>query len=197
MSTLQFLVDEVYTLTSRDDLIGDTLTALRAATLKAHQSDFFDKDLQEAAIQFDTSAYYQQLEYRNIFPRWRAIKYLRKYDAVGQAAGSRLTILTVDETMDKSYMADKTDIAYLAGSLYNIKSSTAEQYYLVGYYAHPDVTEATYNSWIALEHPYAIIYEAARTIFKTIGDDAKSASYDKLVAEQYLTLKQQLATVGE
>ncbi len=197
MSILQTIINDVYTVTSREDLAVDTLMAVRAATLKAHQIDFYPKDIKESGIQFDTAEYFQSFVYGDLFPRWRTIKYLRKYDSVGQTAGDFLDIVTPEETLDKSYNKNKTDLAYLAGSLYNIRSSTQEQYYLVGFYEHPDVTEAGYSSWIAREHPFAIVYEAARSIFKATGDDAKASSMDKAAMEQYMLLRQQIALVGE
>ena len=76
--TLTELQDEVYTITKRPDLIAETLLAVRQSTLALHQSDFFWRDLAETGISFTTAAYLQEIEYRSILPRFRAIKYLRK-----------------------------------------------------------------------------------------------------------------------
>jgi hypothetical protein len=38
-------------------------------------------------------------------------------------------------------------------------------------------------------YPYAIIYEACRVLFKTIGYDEQSSAYTSLVAEAYEQLK--------
>jgi hypothetical protein len=61
----------------------------------------------------------------------------------------------------------------------------------------PDVTEAFYTSWIAQDHPYLLVYEAARTLFKTIGFDEQSAQMDRLVQEQFVILKQEVTAYGE
>jgi hypothetical protein len=185
--TLTELQNEVYTLTNRPDLVAQTLAAVRAATLKAHHSDFFFKDLVETGVVFSTSEYLQQLEYRTIFPLWRAIKYLRKSDSTG-TEGPIFTILTPEDVLD-SYKIDKTDVLYMAGATVQIKSSTEFQYAMIGYYKQPDIAVSTYDSWIALDHPYAIIYEAAATVLKMIGKDSGFTSYSQLALLQFAEIK--------
>lgn len=199
MATFAELVQEVYTITNRPDLVNETALAVKAATLKMHHSDFYAKDLFETGIQWATPAYLQSLEYRVLVPRFRQIKFLRKFyvDALGQRPGPFFTILTPDQIVD-SYGLDKVNVAYTAGQMLEIKSDTQDSYMLFGCYLHPDVTVEKFNSWVALDHPYAIVFEAARVLFKQIGYDEQAASYEKLVAEQVAELKlSNLATVGE
>jgi hypothetical protein len=65
------LLADVYDITKRSDLVAETTLAVRAATLKLHQSDFYPKDLSEAKVQFASSAYFQSLAYSSLFPRFR------------------------------------------------------------------------------------------------------------------------------
>ena len=182
------LVDEVYTITGRPDRVAETTAAIKSATLKAHQSDFYYKDIFETGVSFQTSDYLQQLEYRTLIPLWRAVKYLRKYDNSGQAPGKFLSLVLPENTLDR-YVVEKTNIYYAAGAYLNIKSDTQEQYYLLGCYLNPDITNLGYNSWVALDHPYAIIFDAAATVFKAIGKDEEAAAYRQLVAEQFAMIK--------
>ena len=186
--TFAELLTNVYTITNRPDLVAETKMAIKQATLKAHHFDFFPKDLYENVLSFSNADYIQQLDYRALVPNWRALKYLRKYDAVGLTPGMELSILNVDQVFD-GYALEKTDVCYLAGVNINIKSSTSEQYYIFGCYVHPSIDENTYNSWIALDAPFAIINEAARNIFKLIGFDEMSRTYDQLVTEQFAELQ--------
>ena len=195
MSTLDTLVTEVYNITNRPDLVNETLTAIRAATLKAHQSDFYPKDLVETAIQFNSAEYQQTLQYKQIFPRWRALKHLRKYDSVNLQPGKFLQIISIDQTLD-SYSINREDVVYLAGSNLQIRSIDQQQYYLLAFYQHPDVTALGYSSWIADEQPYCIVFDAARVLFKMIGFDEQSSAYEKLTLEQYQELKQQILANG-
>lgn len=188
MATFAELLTDVYTLTNRPDLVNETKQAVKAATLKAHQMDFFYKDLYEVGVQFSTSDYIQALEYRTITPRYRALKYIRKTDISG-VPGAFLDVITPALSLDR-YGYNREDICYGAGEVIQIKSSTLLQYILFGCYRNPDITEATYSSWIAVDHPFAIVYEAAATVFKTIGQDEKAAIFKKLTDEQFMMVKE-------
>jgi len=186
--TLSDLIQEVYTLTGRPDRVAETLSAIKSATLKAHQSDFFYKDVYETGLNFGGAAYVQQLNYRVAVPNYRSLKYLRKYDPTTNTPGKTLD-LVVPENIFDGFQIQKQDICYAAGAYININSSTQEQYYLFGCYVNPDITTLGYTSWIALDHPYAIVFDAASTVFKAIGKDEEAAAYRLLVPEQLSLLK--------
>ena len=183
------LCAEVYTITGRPDRVAETESAVKSATLKAHQSDYYYKDIFETGVTFSSSGFVQNLDYRLLIPRWRAVKYLRKYDAVGQTPGRPLSLVVPENVFD-NYSIQKQDIFYVAGAFLQINSSTEEANYLLGCYIHPDINKATYTSWVALDHPYAIIFDAAATVFKAIGKDEEAAAYRSLVAEQFMLLKE-------
>ena len=189
MATLAELCADVYTITNRPDMVGETQLAVRAATLKLHQSDFYFKDLFETGIKFDISAYIQQFDVKTVIPLFRALKYIRRYDTSGSGAPAEYyEILNPGELLD-SYKRDKVGVAYCAGTVVNIKSKNLLQNALLGVYINPDITLTGYTSWIATDHPFAIIFEAARLLFKQIGFDEMSASFDKLANEQLVELK--------
>src|SRR3954471_21770445 len=100
MSTFAELVADVYTITNRSDLVTETELAVKSATLQLHRSDFFYKDLLETAIQYTTSDYLQAVDYRTLFPRYRALKYLRKFDGTSEGVGMFFPILTPEEVLD-------------------------------------------------------------------------------------------------
>ena len=182
------LVTEVGTITGRPDRVAEIESAIKSATLKAHNSDYFYKDIFETGIAFTTSDFYQQLDYRALIPRYRAVKYLRKWDNVNSNPGLVLTLIAPENILDR-YNAEKSDVYYIAGAFIQIKSSTSQQYYLFGCYLNPDVTKANYTSWIAQDHPYAIVFDAAATVFKAIGKDDEATNFRKLVDEQLQMIK--------
>jgi hypothetical protein len=182
------LCAEVYTLTRRSDRVAETVSAVKAATLKAHQSDYYYKDIFETGIAFSTSDYVQNLDYRLLLPRYRSLIYLRKYDATTGTPGRELDVIIPEQIFDR-YKSQKSDVAYVAGAYIQINSSTQEQYYLFGCYLNPDISQATFTSWIALDHPYAIVFDAAATVFKAIGKDEEAAAYRTMVAEQIAMIK--------
>ena len=187
--TLNELIAEVYTITNRPDLVAQTLTAVRSATLKLHQSDYFYKDIFETGVTFTSAEYLQQLEYRTLVPRWRALKYIRKTDSVGYQDGAFLEVLSVPEMVEDAYRINRNDVCYVAGAVVQIRSSTELQYILLGCYLNPDITAAGYNSWIALDHPYAIVFDAASMVFKMIGDTDQFAAYTALAQQQMAELR--------
>ena len=178
------LTAEVNTITNRLDLVGQTLTAIRSATLKLHQSDYFYKDLKEVGISFSSAEYLQQLEYRLLFPRWRSLKYLRKTDSVGSANGTFFEVLSIPEMVIDNYLQNRNDVCYVAGDILQIRSSTQLQYSLISCYLNPDITAAAYSSWVAVDHPYAIVFEAAAIVFKMTGDTDQFSTYTMLAQEQ-------------
>ena len=190
------LLAEVYTLTKRPDLVAETTLGVKSATLQLHRMDFFSKDLHETGIAFDTSEYIQTLTYRVLLPRFRQMKYLRKYDNTGGAAGEKLKEVSIEKILD-GYKQERTDIFYLAGDVIQIKSSTKEKYYLFGCYLNPSIDPDNFISWVADEYPYAIIYRAASIVMKAIGQDTESAAYDNLAKlEANEILISNLETVG-
>lgn len=183
------LVTDVYSLTNRPDLVNETALAVKAATLKAHQSDYYYKDLFESGIIFAVADYQQTFEYKTLVPQWRSAKYMRKCsNDTPPVPGDFLKLLAPDDVLD-NYKINREDVYYMSGVEMQIRSSTQQATYLLGCYVHPVVILASYNSWIADEHPFVIIYEAARIIYKTIGFDEQEAAYKKMVDEQIMALK--------
>ena len=187
------LVSDVMTITNRPSLVNETALAVQAATLKAHQFDDWIKDLNEYSIQFSTSDYYQTLDYKTVIPLFRKARDLRKYDAVTGMPGDFLEYIVPEKVVDE-YGANRLDIFYVAGANIQIRSSTQLQYLLLNCYTNPIIVEQNFSSWIADDHKFAIIYEAAAIIFKTIGYDEQTTVYREMVKEQMETLTKHAVT---
>lgn len=190
--TLTELIAEVYLLTNRPDLVSQTLSAVRSATLAIHHTDFYYKDIFETAINFPQSEYLQQIEYQSLVPRWRSLKYLRKLDASSAPAvpGKFFDIITPEQVLD-TYQIERNDVCYVAGIWIQIRSSTAFQYGLLGCYLNPIVgsTNGTYESWIAVDYPWAIIYMAAANVSRMIGREKEARGFDALTSMEVNLLK--------
>lgn len=197
--TFDELVTEVYALTNRPDLVAETKLAVKSATLKAHQTDFYSKDLYETGVEFAASEYIQSLDVYTLISNFRAPSYIRRMEDDGTDTDTEegmIEIITPLEVLD-SYGANRTDVAYMAGRMIEIRSSVEFSTMMLGCYVLPIITENEYSSWIAALYPFAIIREAARTVFKTIANDEQAATYEQLVAEEYVLLKMSnLATTG-
>lgn len=178
------LTAEVLVIVKRPDLIDRIQSSIRAATVKLHQSDFYYKDLREVPVQFDTETFIQNFVPTDVLPNFRKAKYIRFWfgDADG-AAGLFLTNIQIENAVD-SYGYIKENVFYMAGTMLQVRASPAVHRILFGAYVYPTVTPATaYESWIAREYPWGIIYEAARSIYRSIGFQEQANEYAKMAAE--------------
>lgn len=187
--TLDELKSEVYLLTARPDLEDETLQAIRAATLKMHQREFWRRDLKETGVQFETAAYLQSFDLYAFIPKFRSLAYVRKY------LGKLFEIIEPTQLFN-IFGNERTDVVYLAGNILQMRSSEPFTYFLLGYYAYPDVTVEGWNSWIAEEFPYTIIYEAAATVTVSIGYNERASSFATKAREEFLVM-QRTAIIAE
>lgn len=194
--TFAELQEEIFLITNRRDLLAETKSALKAATLKAHQTDFYSKDIHETGVEFTTDLFRQSLDYVTLIPNFRSLKYLRRVKDENDDAGTFFNIIAPEELLD-AYGTGRTDIAYVAGRVLEIRSSVKFTKLLLGAYVLPVVREEAYISWVAEQHPFFIIHEAARKVFKMIGQIEESNAQGRLVAEEFELLKMSaLSDVG-
>lgn len=184
--TIASLATLVYDVTKRPDLEAETKLAIKTATQKAHNSDNYPRDLVETGITWATPAYIQSLNYSQVFPYFKNLSYLRKYN--DSQAGKFFEILTPHEILDR-YGREKQDVCYLAGANIEIKSSSQDTQMLIGFYSRPNTTDSGYSSWIADEYESVILLEAAAFVFKSIGFDEQAATFNKLYLESLFELK--------
>lgn len=183
MADFNSIVADVMVITNRPDLISETQLAVKSATLQLHRSDFYYKDIVEATLQFNVTDYLQSIDYRAIFPTFRNLKYLRKYDPfaagtdVAKGVGDFFDVETPESSLT-SYGLAREDVVYAAGSLYQVRSSTPITYAITGVYVNPVVASPdTYASWIALEAPNAIVALAAAKMFGGILGNANKSTF--------------------
>ena len=188
--TFAELVAEVVSITKRPDLIERIKANVRAATLKAHHSDFYYKDLFEVPVQFTEIFILQSFVPTDVSPRFRKAKYVRRW--LGGADGhfgNFFTPIQIENSID-NYGCTKNEVYYMAGQALQMRGAMPIDKILFGCYQHPVVTpETAYDSWIATEMPYVIIYEAARVTFKSYSFTEAANEYSQLVAEQFSELK--------
>lgn len=184
--SLTALLDELYTITGRPDLVAESKSAIKSATLRAHHSDFYARDMAEQLLTMDEAAYIHSWDYIATASNFRALKYIRKVE--DGVPTDLLEMIPPDLALD-SYGVERTNICYIAGRVIEIKCATEVDTFIVGYYVSPIVTDANYSSWVADQYPYVILFEAARLIFKMVGFDEQSAMYDRLSQEQFADLR--------
>lgn len=187
------LIAEVYLVTNRPDMVNETLSAVRSATLKAHQTDFYSKDIYETGVEFTESNYIQSLDYISLVSNYRALKYLRRVQDEHDQNGVFFTIVTPEEILD-SYGRTRANIGYVAGRSLELHSSVPFTKCLLGCYVNPIVSVENYSSWVAEQFPYAIVHDAARKIFMATGQLDEASGQTRLLAEEYQALRSQSLT---
>lgn len=198
-TSLSDLIDDVYTITNRPDLVDVTSLAVRNITLKVHSKDNWYKDLFQTGIQWSPAAYIQSLEYKALVPNYRKFKYLRKYtppsgtDTLG-TDGDFFELIIPEVSLD-DYGVNRENVCYVAGEFINICSSTQDDYMIFGCYVHPIVTELGYASWIADEYPALIVNLAAAKVFQSMGYQ-EQAQNSMLEAAEWEQILRQEATAG-
>lgn len=161
--------DGVYTLTNRPDLVAETALAVRQATLAAHRSDYFKKDITEILIT-DGAASIFQLSISSLFVNWRNFAYIRPYDSLSASAASFLLDPIKPDGIFDEYLIEKTNVYYTAGDNLNIRLAANWDSFIVGYYTNPVLSpDAAYESWIARSQPAVIVIDAAKRVFEMIG----------------------------
>jgi hypothetical protein len=188
---LQPLLDLVYGITGRPDLVSETKLALRKATIKFHEKDFWLQDKKQVPVVVSatglTGRYTIDLSDGVAIPRFRAAYGLRQRNTDG-TLGITFTALTEDEIFDH-YKVEKTDYFYRVGMALNIKSCRALSSAILSYYQFPNVQEATYSSWIATTYPEYIAEEAAAAVFKIIGKDDEAKIHRDLFEENIAAIR--------
>lgn len=172
MALFDDILAEVYSLTQRSDLIAETKIAVRQATLAAHRSEYFKKDLEELSLPLTSSSVFQ-LDIPTYFPNWRSFAFIRPYDVLtGNFAKIVLgpnQEIAPDAIFDE-YLDEHVNVWYIGGSNLNIRFESAFDGLVVGYYKNPVLTpDAAYESWIAREQPAVIVIDAAKRVFESIG----------------------------
>ncbi|CAM6053467.1 unnamed protein product [Sphagnum tenellum] len=194
----------VMTETNRPDLVAETNQAVFEATLSAHSSDFYYKDILQAQMTFNTTDYFQTVDTTTL-TNFRSFAFFRKavpgptlYAPFDGSVSNPLPPITNNPTtlpqvtyafLDKiepddivdGYGYDKFDVWYQAGTSINVKSSTSLSNAQIGWYAYPELDIAdlgtAFSSWIANELPYVIVYKAAASVMQKIGQTEAIQAY--------------------
>lgn len=180
---LSFVVDAVTAKTDRPDKAEAILLAVQEATLFAHNYDFFRRDIVEIPVEYREASYKGKIDYASVLPGFRKIAYWRKFEPITCCVGDYLEPVEADQLIDQ-FRNQKRDRYYLAGKVLNWISSTNDTAHLIGYYKYPGIMKDNYDSWIAKDHPFAIINYASGIIFGQIGQQEEKQTHHALAIAQ-------------
>jgi hypothetical protein len=181
------MLNDIYALTAAPELAAETELALRSATRSVHMSASFPRDLATALIKVSTPAYLTALDAPSLLPRLRGLSTVRLVDSAEvPMVHPHIECVELGDIYEPIYGTLKNDIAYVAGTQVNIRTSVAAAGFLVEYFQVPLVTPDVYNSWIAQLSPDVIVWLAASKVFATSGNEEKAKSYARTVETQLM-----------
>ena len=187
MSDLLGLMQSVYTITNRPDLVDATQLAILKNTLKEHNAIDYKRDLvSSAVIPLDNTAG----NYRYTIGISSNLSRLRKIKTITEVVpGNSQPALYSNDSYCGTLVFTEADPSNLFDNylteMYNYWTRTGDSLNLVAvrevdnigilYYQQPNVTPTGYQSWIADNYPYVIYEAAAVDIFNAIGKDTTEA----------------------
>jgi hypothetical protein len=181
---------DIITLTNRPDLDAETQVALRTATLSVHMFAAYPRDLCTMPVKLTNASYLTSVDAQVALPRIRGLSSVQGLDSsYAPLEFPEIEIVEMNDIRDPEYHTLKNDIAYLAGTSVNIRTSQMVYGYLIEFFQLPQVRREQYNSWIAQLFPEPILYTAASIVLSTNGNEEKAKSYGTYVAN---TLRPQL-----
>ena len=171
MTTFAEMETLVVAQTRRPEVPDITKAAIKSATLRAHHTDFFPRDLQVTALPYaisTTAVYYDFPSIHTSLTRLRSLKFLQSIDAATFAPTESLEYRDADDLYDND--------GRRRSSMYTLIGATARVYPqsvtgLLNFYffQNPDVAELTYSSWIADTYPEELAMWAAGIVFARTG----------------------------
>ena len=201
---LNELIEAVYTETGRPDMVSETTQYVTASIMKMHLRGRYLKDIQAAKISFDNTGHIQTLD-TSTLTGYRQMIYLMPSDVnqtittdlipgcipqdnrlpplwwyfADDNPGGLIEIVEAADIFDVQGFR-KQNIAYQAGSTLYIKTQRSIQYLQAAWLRYPVISSDpdVFDSWIARELPYTIIFDAAAATFVKLGQQDQSRSYN-------------------
>lgn len=179
MTTYADLITDIRAGVKRGDIDDKIARALRLITIRAHNTDYYWRDLAEANMLFvaDTNV---MLDTSAQLTRFRQVNYLRYYDPDSDMVGPFLDAIAPQNLLDE-YSYYKVDCFYMAGVNLTIRFQYATSGARIGYFQNPDVEPATYNSWIKDTMPDLLVEGSIAYIYNTTGKQEEARALNRMI----------------
>lgn len=175
--TFDELFQGVVTNTNRPELELETKQAVRRATIKMHNLDFFLADITEGKLAI-TPTMQPRIDIAEFG------KHFRKFAAIHPVADGHVGRALSKIEPDAFNSNNSTSGYYQLGGTLVIKNCGVVSGIVFQFYTTPLTAVDNYNSWIASSHPFAIIDEASKTVLASVGNMEKANFYSNLVGSK-------------
>lgn len=181
MTTFAEMESLVVAQTRRPEVPTVTQAAVRTATLRAHHTDFFRRDLAIGLLTYtpvSSAIYYDFPSLSSLLLRMRSLQLLQAIDATTLQATEQLEYRELQDLYDNDMV--------LRQSMYTLIGDTLRVYPLsvtgkmnAYYYKNPVISETGYSSWIADEYPDELAMWAAAIVFARTGFAEMASDFQK------------------
>lgn len=171
MTTFAELEALVIEQTRRPEIPQVTKAAIRTATLRAHHTDFFPRDLTTGALTYVVNGQAIYHDFQNLSAsllRYRSVKFIEGNDTSTFVPVEKLEFRETDDVYDADGVRRT--------SIYNLIGDTLRCYFqkptglaTAFYYQNPITSEIQYGSWIADTYPDELAAWAAAIVFARTG----------------------------
>lgn len=169
---LQEIVDDIVLVTSRPDRADTIMRAVRAAVTEVHGAALFPRDRVEEMFELAEPLNLIKL---TLPPRFKTFEVLG-----AMTSGGAPIRLTTDNNQYKrveptgifnNELTNSTDIYYVAGTAFNIRSSVAVDNIMAIYRRFPEVADTQLETWIMREQDSLITDLALSKVYSHFGRD--------------------------
>lgn len=177
-------VADITTLVKRPDLTAEIQLAVRMGTLRAHLSDTYVRDLVTTQTPVLTASQtLLQVATSTTLQRFRGVSQVQLLDVNGNVLDQpEIECVEPGEIYEPGYDGvRKPYIAWLAGTALNIYAASGMYGAQIVWYQSPNVTRATYDSWIAQLFPDIVVWEGAYYLWTLTGNQEKAAAAYKIL----------------
>lgn len=176
--------------TRRPEVPAITQAAVRTATLRAHHTDFFPRDLTLGQLDYAPSSISYSYDFPNLqslFPRLRAIQLLQSVDPIALVPVEELEFRDIDDL----YTAEgemRMHVYTRIGDTLRVYPSAPTGKFSVYYHRNPITQTSTYSSWIADEYPDELAMWAAAIVWARTGYTDMAADAQKTHVQPFKEL---------
>lgn len=201
MTTYAELEALVIAQTRRPEVSAVTSAAIRTATLRAHHTDFFKRDLSMATLSYTPSSSAFLYDFPSIsstLVRNRAIQLLQCADPATALPTENLEYRELQDLYDADNVL-RTSMYTLIGDTLRIYPQSATGRLDVYYYQNPITASLTFSSWIANDYPDELAMWAAAIVFARTGFAEMANDFQKthvVPFKEMLISSQLLGTVN-
>lgn len=200
MTTFAEMQAEVIANTKRPELVTLTNAAIRMATLRAHQVDFFPRDVGIALLTYTApvaNEFFTDIPtVYTLAPQLRTPDWIQGEDATTFFPNENLEYVIDYKNFWDEYNCLRSSVFTLMGDTLRARFCSATGRARLYYYKNPVVTDIGYSSWIADMHKEDLAKWAAAIIWARSGYQeiaqqmaVSIQDFKSLLVESYLSSK--------